>query len=413
MRSSPARSLFVACGVLVLTNGPVFLVANRMLDNGMSWEEPFTRTVFAALAIASCTVVALDRYRLDGARLVTPSPVAATAIVVFTGWLVASSLWSLTPELTRGRALVYVGLAAFAWVVADLDFDQFRRALVGAMTVAVAASLVVVLLSDSIGTDQNDDWRGIFTNRNSLAPVAGLMILFGISLAADRRGRARVLAAAIPVTGAVAMLGSGSRTAWLALAAAGGAAGLLVGARFAERRGVRAGVPALVVGAAGAAATGGAIASLWGETTFVQRRTIWSLVWDRIGERPLHGYGWFNVWGDAGFTAADPLLARGSAHGSFLEVWLGVGLVGLVPFLVIVGLALHRTLTDAWNRPSVASWTWLALVLFLVIENLTESFVLWFSYNWVLLMAAALRSDVGRRSPPAPQRHEATASAIG
>ena len=68
-----------------------------------------------------------------------------------------------------------------------------------------------------------------------------------------------------------------------------------------------------------------------------------------------------------------------------------------MPFLVVVALALQGTIAAAWRTPSVASWTWLALVLFLVIENLTESFVLWFSYNWVLLMAAALRAGGGRR----------------
>jgi O-antigen ligase len=141
------------------------------------------------------------------------------------------------------------------------------------------------------------------------------------------------------------------------------------------------------------------VARLWNETTFVQRRTIWGFVWERIEERPLHGFGWFNVWADPEFISLDRLLARGSAHGSFFEVWLGLGVVGLVPFLVVVALALHGAVTAAWHRPSVDTWAWLALVAFLVIENLTESFVLWFSYNWVLLMAAALRSDFARRRP--------------
>jgi O-antigen ligase len=396
---------------LVLTNGLVFWVANRVLDNGQSWEEPFTRAVFMAVAVAAGLAVVLDRHRIGGERLMTPAPAAAAAIVAFTGWLVASSLWSLSPDITRGRALIYVGLAAFAWIIADLEFPDFRRALALAMGVAVGASLVAVVVSDSIGLDRNDDWRGIFTSRNSLAPVAGVAIIAGASLAAEARGRRRLAAAVLPLLGVVAMLGSGSRTAWLAVFVAGGGAGIVVGARVAARRGLRVHYPALALGAGGAAATVGVVAAMWGETTFSQRRTIWSLVWDRIGERPLHGYGWFNVWSDADFTAGNFLLARGSAHGSFLEVWLGLGLIGLIPFLVIVGLALRGTITAAWRRPSVETWTWLALVLFLVIENLTESFVLWFSYNWVLLMAAALRSGGERRQPRGWSRLAATESA--
>lgn len=408
MRLSPVRPLLVAGGLLVLTNGVVFYVANRVLDNGMSWEEPFTRGVFGTVALVAVAAVVLDRYRMDEARLRRPSLFPAVMIGFFSMWIMASSLWSLTPEITRGRGLIYVGLAAFAWVIADLEFEAFRRALLLASGVAVGASLLAVVVSDSIGLDRNDDWRGIFTNRNSLAPVAVVAILLAASLAFDRPARRRLAPCALVVAATIALLGSGSRTAWLGLGAAAGIAALVVFARIGvERHGARAARVAVGVGTLGALAAAAVISRMWGESTFAQRRTIWDLVWDRIADRPLQGYGWFNVWGDPGFVSAHELLGRGSAHNSFLEVWLGLGIIGLVPFVIIVGAALWGVVRSAWNRPSVETATWLALVVFLVIENLTESFVLWFSYNWVLLMAAALRAGAGRRSPaesrtPAP-----------
>jgi exopolysaccharide production protein ExoQ len=397
MLTRHSRTLLVALGLVVLTNGLVFYVNFRLLAQPTGWEAPFVRQIFVAVALASVAAVLLDPLRTS-ARLGRQSTAATVAILWFASWTVASSLWSLSPDITRGRSLIYIGLAAFAWVIADLSFAQFRRALTLAMAACVAASLVAVVLSDSVGLDRNDDWRGIFTNRNSLAPVAGVAILIGVSLMLDRRRRPLIVGAVLLFISLVVMLGSGSRTAWLATGASGSAAALVVFARVGwDRFGREA-----LVAAGGMAAAGGMVAvvaanSLWNESTFIQRRKIWSLVWDRIGDRPLHGHGWFNVWGVPEFTSADPLLQKGSAHGSFLEVWLGLGLIGLVPFLVIVGLALYGTVTDAWRRPSVATWTWLALVLFLIVENLTESFVLWFSYNWVLLMVAALRSGVGWR----------------
>ncbi|MEZ5243831.1 MAG: O-antigen ligase family protein [Acidimicrobiales bacterium] len=404
MHLSPARTLLVACGVLILTNGPVFLVANRMLEQPRSWEEPFTRAVFMSVAIVAVGAVVLDRFRVDGARLVVPNPVAAVAIVWFLVWMVASSAWSLTPELTRGRSLVYVGLAAFAWIIADLEFAAFRRALALAAGVAVGASLAAVVFSDSIGMDVNDDWRGIYTNRNSLAPVAAIAVIVGVGIVFESRGARRVAAGALVLLAAVVLAGSGSRTAWLALLIAMGAAFVVVGARVGGARfGARVRSGILAGGVVGAVIALAVLSRLWGDSTFAQRRTIWSLVRDRIAERPLQGFGWFNVWSDADFVSEHYLLTRGSAHGSFFEVWLGLGLVGLIPFVVIVGLALHGTITDAWRRPSVETWTWLALVSFLVMENLTESFVLWFSYNLVLLMAAALRVGCARRSRPEPR----------
>ena len=60
---------------------------------------------------------------------------------------------------------------------------------------------------------------------------------------------------------------------------------------------------------------------------------------------------------------------------------------------------MRRRRRTLWREPGPEAWTWGALVVFLVVENVTESFVLWFSYNWVLLIAAALRFGPGPRTP--------------
>ena len=404
----------VALGLLILTNGPVFFVNRRFLDGALGWEEPFTRQVFVVTALVAGAAVVLDRYRESGERLFRPSPVAAAAIVFFGVWIVLTTFWSLAPDITRGRSVIYLGLPALAWIVADLDFARLRAALGLAAGVAVAASLLVVISTERIGLDRNDDWLGVYTNRNSLAPIAALALIVGLSLMADTRGGRRLGAVALSTMSVIVMSGSGSRTAWLALAVAVGAAGVVVTARRGwDRHGGRALAATAGVAAVGTLITVTLIVRMWGEPTFAQRRTIWSLVWDKIGERPLQGFGWFSIWGVPEFTAADPLLARGEAHSSVLEVWLGAGLVGLIPFLVIVGLALHGTTRAAWRDPGVESWTWLAVVLFLLIENLTESFVLWFSYNWVILMAAALRSGVGAPRSPAARRLAASEPVTG
>jgi O-antigen ligase len=269
------------------------------------------------------------------------------------------------------------------------------------------------VLSDNVSRNINDDWRGIYTNRNSLAPVAGVAVIMAVSYAAERRDVVGWLAGAASVIAAGVMWGSGSRTSALALVLAVTVATILVGTRLAQRRyGPSASAAGLGLGLLASAVGVAVIAQAWEESTFVQRRTIWDLVWDQIGERPLHGHGWFSIWTIPEFTSQHRLLGRGSGHGSFLEVWLGVGVVGLVLFLVIVGLALVWVLRTAWRDPGVASWTWLVLVLFLVGVSLTESFVLWFSYNWVLLMAAALQSGVGLRRRPDRQTAAPSEAAI-
>jgi len=151
---------------------------------------------------------------------------------------------------------------------------------------------------------------------------------------------------------------------------------------------------AAAAGASAVAAAAGLVA-VWNVPTLSQRRTIWSLVWDRIVQRPLGGHGFFTFW-DIEELTQHVLLRRGSAHNSLVEVGLGLGLLGVVPFAAIVVLAARNAGLALWRRPGADTWMWAALVAFLLVENVTESFVLWFSYSWVLLMAAALRAPIAR-----------------
>ena len=410
---SPIRDVFVVLALVVATNGPVIYFEQHLLQLSWSWEGPVIQPVLAAVALAAVAALFLDPMRPDGKRLVRPPQLTAWAIGALAAWMVLSSFWSLDPGVTRSRGLIYLGLAALAWIIADLDMDRLLRNLLVALVAVIVASGAALLLSDAIAFDRNDDWRGIFTNRNSLAPLCALMVIVAGGRAIEYRGARRLVSAAGALAAAVVMLGSGSRTAWMALAVALGAASVVtLTSRQRRASGATALRVGIGVGVAGVLAVAAVLVRFWDESTFSQRRSIWDLVLDRIVERPLHGYGWFNVWHNADFTAGHPLLGRGSAHGSILEVWLGTGLVGLVLFVGIVGVALARSGLDAWRRPSISTWTWLACISFLVIENLTESFVLWFSYNWVLIMSAALR-PVGRSpAEPDPQRPVPTSAAI-
>ena len=148
-----------------------------------------------------------------------------------------------------------------------------------------------------------------------------------------------------------------------------------------------------------------ALAGFWDDPTFGQRRTMWSLVWDRVSQRPLGGYGFHAFWEEIELLD-HALLRRGSAHNSLMEVALGLGLIGTVPFLVIVVLAARNAGLHLWRGGGADSWMWAAVVGFVLVENVTESFVLWFSYAWVLLMASALRP------PPPDGRDQAVVDTV-
>ena len=367
--------------------------AFHVLHGVQAWEDPFVRGLFGVTAGVSVLAVLLDGQRVSGRRLRSPSPLGGASVIVFTAVIVASSLWSLDPSVTRARSVIYIGLAALAWIIADLDFCRVRRALTVTLASVLAGSLLVVLLSDSIGRNDDGNWRGLFLNPNELAPLAALGLLVGLPALLKARGIGRILPASLGAMGFALLVGSGSLTAWVGLFGAMFCASLVWFASVGRTRfGQRAVQFASATGALGAVAAAGAAAAVWNRSTLASRRAIWDFVWDRIVERPIIGQGWFTVWDLGDSSGADELWSAGSAHNSFLEVWLGAGLLALIPFLVVIVVALWGSGQALWRDPSTDSWTYFALVVFLVVVNLTLSFVLWFSYNWVLLMSAALRT---------------------
>lgn len=432
----PLRFAAVAAALLVFTNGPVFFVARNLTADSGGWEGDLVRPTIIAAALLAAATAALDLARRGSAGLARPHGVAAAAAAAYTVWAVASSAWSVVPGLTLWRSLVYAGLVLLAWVMADMGPDV--RIPLGLMAAAaVGASLLALVAVPNQAFDIRGFWQGVYTNRNSLAPLAALGLLVAVRLLLTRPGGSElaeqpevagpteppeksqhpeetesaerdwrrwqrpVAGAALGGAALVVLIGAGSRTAWLSLMGALAVSALgwafpRLRQRFGPRAAAGAGIGAVAVGLAGLVAV---TAALWQESTFAQRRTIWGLVWDRIADRPLAGHGFFAFWDVPELIADHELLQDGSAHNSALEVLLGTGLIGLAPFAVIAVAAALNAGRDLVRNPGTDTWLWAAVVAFALFENAAESFVLWFSYNWVIIMAAALRCPGPRRPP--------------
>lgn len=395
------RVAIAAAALLVLTNGPVLLFSKSVLDRTGRWEDPAVWPFLVAAAVCGAALASWDVMGRRSRPLEGSERIAAAAVAWFALAALASTLWSVDATATGWRSSIYAGMALLAWAISRLD-DGDTAATIGLMSAAaVAASLLLIVLRPDLGLGPNDYWKGVYTNRNSLAPLAAIGVLAGVRFVVGG-SRIRRVAAACGIAGSMAALvGAGSRTAWLALVAAVAVSGLPLAYWWLRGRWDRhqAAWACLAATGAGLAGAVGVLVAVWDDPTLSQRRTIWGLVWDRISERPLGGYGFFTFW-DIEELTQHVLLRRGSAHNSLVEVGLGLGLLGAVPFVAIVVLAARNAGLAVWRRPGADTWMWAALVAFLLVENVTESFVLWFSYNWVLLMAAALRGRAGGGAHP-------------
>jgi len=251
--------------------------------------------------------------------------------------------------------------------------------------------------------------QGIFGNSVLLgfAALIGL-ILFAIQL---RAGLVRAFLGWSWVVIAIALLLlTRSATVWVALVAVCIALGFaLLARRIAQDR--RMPLYGLVAGltvAVGLAVffARDAIFGLLGKSADLTGRTeTWAKVWELIEQRPWFGWGWVGYWP----TWVEPFdgldtkagIAVMSAHNAWIDVWLQLGIVGVLVFAPIVVLTWQRTWFRAVDQPrrgagpalpyaTSALWPFLVLVA-LIVQSITESRML-IEGGWLLLIVLAVKT---------------------
>ena len=127
------------------------------------------------------------------------------------------------------------------------------------------------------------------------------------------------------------------------------------------------------------------------------RSDIWRKVFSLISQRPLEGWGFTGVWAP-GTKPLDKLVVINGetyyqAHNAYLDMWLQLGAVGLILFLIL----LVRTFIKTWrlgvhHSNPLYLWPMLILVTQLV-RGVTESRLLIQSAMFMLILFAVKSYD--------------------
>jgi exopolysaccharide production protein ExoQ len=124
------------------------------------------------------------------------------------------------------------------------------------------------------------------------------------------------------------------------------------------------------------------------------RSGIWKIVLKMIGQHPWTGLGWISNWVPGvkpfeGLVVIDRVPYY-QAHNAYLDVWMQIGLVGLLLFLAVIVL----TFVKAWRlavRHTSALYLWPVLSFVgLLVWSATESRML-IEIGWVLLVLFAVK----------------------
>ncbi|RXZ51007.1 O-antigen ligase family protein [Agromyces fucosus] len=248
--------------------------------------------------------------------------------------------------------------------------------------------------------------EGIVASRNLLAMVALLgLIVFGSMLAT--RSMRRASGIGWLVVSALVFVLTRSATVILVAAVVAVAFAFVIWARRVgpERR---RGVYWAATGALAASVTlllvfWNGLLDLFGKSEDLTGRfDIWNAVIGLAVERPWFGWGWVGYWAPWVEPFDDLAVRKGvtylQAHNAWLDVWMQLGIVGLIAFASIVIGALWRAWFLAVDRPrdpmgeplpySAASLVPLLVLVALVGQSFAESRIL-VEGGWVLLIAIA------------------------
>jgi O-antigen ligase len=414
----------------LLTFGYLVIFAGVFWPPDGYFERPGPRTgsysniydfmMFVSL-IAFLAIVTAARRR-DMLRLLR----VAWPILVLTGFAFVSALWSDDPVLVIRRAGTVSLTTLFAvHLIARSDPDEFIALLVKVYAVAMFASLAMILISKRLAISGNETyvsaWRGAFTDKNTLGLACALALIIALYAFRARLGP-RWLAALTIAAALVLLKLAESKTPVVVMAAAVYAAAIGNALRRRSGAGLATGFALTVVALAGAALIAlflqDALALLGRDSTFTNRAKLWHYALVYIAKRPWLGYGYGAFWRNDGVEAnqfwALVEFHTPHSHNAWLELGLGVGIVGLglIALTWLAGLyRVFRVLTAPAARH--VSFC-LALMAGIFVENLTEyEFFRSGDIVWVLFVAVIVYLGRARQLDLETRRAEAAARRLG
>lgn len=352
---------------------------------------PGAIAVLVALVVLAALSLSAQPERVEWRGVLPLSLIALFSLMT------VSLIWSQYPGQTLAGlayAIAYAFLGVYIALVRDLI--QLVRAVGNALRAILTLSFVLEILSGVI-LDTPFAWIGITGDLALGGPVQGLAgtrnafaflgALAVLSFWIEFRTRSvpRGLTAYSLTLAVAAIVFARSPVSLLVLAAVLVAGLALVVIRRQEAVARRATqsvllISAVVFGVLAWFFRGPLVGFVDAAADVAERTSVWSEVGDLVALRPVLGWGWVGVWPPNQYPFSTVRTASGiqpdSALNAYADIWLQLGLAGIIVLLAALGLAFVRAwLVASDRRSTVYVWPALTLVL-LATVSMTESYLL-------------------------------------
>jgi O-antigen ligase len=377
--------------LLLLASGAGESFFSTLSTVSASENQPITQIAFAMIYLGLFLHL-LKKHRKSALLLIHREK--WTAVICL--WVLASVAWSVDPLQTLRRALALIG-TSMVGLYLGMKFEPKQQLKMIALVIGLGAigSLVAGLLFPGTGLTPDGFWQGVYFPKNSLGRMMALGALcFALQALGARRYRAVHLIMFFLCCSL--MLLSRSATAvvisFLMLA--------LLPFRKMLSLPTRRLFPLLGIGCAVVSVIAiwtaenldGILKTLGRTSSLTGRVPLWEYVTKEIAARPIQGWGFQAFWGSwEGERVSDSVgwdVAVPHAHNGFLEVWLGIGVIGLVILLIGIARNMRSALRIARDSSDIDQAWPLILLIFTVFYNLTEnSFLAVNSLMWMIFVA--------------------------
>lgn len=323
-------------------------------------------------------------------------------LVILIGLAIVSVLWSYEPSKTINRGIAILGTTLFGVYLSSRYTMKQQLQILGWMFgLAVVLSFVFAVVLPKYGVMggvHEGKWRGIYNHKTVLGKIMAPSAIVFLLLAIGSKKYRLFLWGGFFLS-IILLLRSTAATSLLNLIT-------LLAASVAYRV-FRLSDKWLVPGLISTASTSiifyiilsinteALLGSLGKDTTLTGRADMWPYIFEMIWKNPVLGYGYgafwsgpntpsFYIWQATGWTPPN-------AHNGLLDIWLQIGLLGLLIFLFgFFTITLPKALT--WLRSSRTSegfWPMLYMT-YMVLANLGETtLMVQNDLFWVIYVAVA------------------------
>ena len=397
------RAILLSTLIFIVLSGPL----ESLIARHVSPDYQYRTTILLCLSFGvGMTIFTLLKRPTQFWKAIR----AAWPALLFAFIATASTVWSISPNasLTAGVALLFFTLAT-TMLVGLVRWDELLTGIAIACLLIGVLSLALIPFGGLMTEIHEGALRGPYgeKNRAGMVYAIGAVSCMGVAFLCRRplwflgvpfflmllvlsQSGTSVLAAVLALSALAfgeILRGRPKRLiigTWLGLIAAGGIAFIVL-------------------------TNAETLLDLAGEdSTFTGRDRIWpSVIW-RIKSNLLLGHGYDAFWRE-GNTSMDWLWYEAgfevfNAHNGWLEIALGVGILGLLPVTWLILRAVLAALTGL-NLDNDARRMALPFIIMVIMMSLTESAIGGpEGPSWLILLIVAIKAAMGEEAPTPNRR---------